>query len=88
MSYSITSSARACSVGGIARPSSFAAGVDDELESRRLLDRQLGGFLALQDLVHVARRLPMHDRVARPERHQPAGIDELPVRAHHRAGGA
>src|SRR5262245_51323402 len=50
--HSITSSARASSVGGTSRPSALAVlKADDEPEPRRLLDRNIGGFGSAQDLV-------------------------------------
>ena len=49
-SHSITSSARASSVGGTSRPSALAVlQIDDELELGRLHDRQVGGLRALED---------------------------------------
>jgi hypothetical protein len=48
-------SARAISIGGIARP--IALGrlkVDNELEFGRLFDREIGGLGALRDLVQAA----------------------------------
>ena len=42
--YSITSSARASSIGGISRPSAFSLEVDHQLEFRRLHDWQVGRF--------------------------------------------
>ena len=39
--------------------------VDDEIELRRLLHRQVGGFGPLEDLVHVARGAPILDRSGR-----------------------
>ena len=53
-SHSITSSARASSVGGTSRPSILAVcSVDDQLELGRLHDRQIGGLRALEDAAGV-----------------------------------
>ena len=53
LSYSITSSARASTAGGIVRPSAFAVlRLMTRSNLRRLLDGQVGGFGPLEDLVH------------------------------------
>ena len=79
--YSMTSSARASSDAGTVRPRAFAAlRLTNKRELGRLLDRQIAGLGALEDLVHVNRGAPMHVLVARPKRHQPAGLDQFPVR--------
>jgi len=50
--YSITSSARASSVGGTSRPSALAVlEVDHEFEFGRLLDRQVGQLRPAQNPV-------------------------------------
>ena len=55
--HSITSSARASSVGGTSRPSAFAVlRLIDQLELGRRLHRQVGRLLALEDAVDVAGR--------------------------------
>ena len=52
--HSITSSARASRVSGISRPSALAGlQVDDQLKSRRLLDWDIGGLRAFENLVDV-----------------------------------
>jgi len=51
--YSITSSARCSSDCGTVRRAPGLQ-VDDQLEDRRLLDRQIGGLGALQDLSRVS----------------------------------
>ena len=69
--HSITSSARARIDGGTVRPSIFAVfGFDDQLELRRLLDREIGRFGAPQDLVDVVSREPKHIGEIRAIRHQ------------------
>ena len=52
----------------------------DERELGRLLDRQIGRLGALEDFVHVNRGAPVHVLVARPIRHQAAGLDQFAVR--------
>src|SRR5262249_44803827 len=47
--------------------------VDDQLEFRRLLDREVRRFGALQDLVDIVRRDSEHVGKTRPIRHQKAG---------------
>jgi hypothetical protein len=50
--HSMTSSARASSVGGIVIAEGFGGlGVDDEIKFGRLLDRDVGGLRPAQDLV-------------------------------------
>jgi hypothetical protein len=62
--HSITSSARAMSVGGTVRPSACEAQclsrgqIDCEIEFGRLLDRQVARIGPAQDLYDVARRPP------------------------------
>jgi hypothetical protein len=57
--YSITSSARASSIGGTSRPSALAVLrlITSLVFGRRLL-RQVGRLLALQDATDVAGRAP------------------------------
>src|SRR5215472_14458397 len=47
--------------------------VDDQLEFRRLLDREVRRFGALEDLVNIVGRDPEHVGKTRPIRHQKAG---------------
>ena len=55
--YSITSSARASTDGGIVRPSAFAVlRLIDQLVLGRRLHRQIGRLLALEDAIDVAGR--------------------------------
>ena len=55
--YSITSSARASSVGGTVRPSMLRGlGIDDQLELGRLHDRQVRGLGALEDATGIDAR--------------------------------
>ena len=51
--------------------------VDDELESRRQLDRHLGWFLAVEDAADVDGRLAKLVRKVGPVAHQPASLDQL-----------
>src|SRR5262249_36230969 len=51
--------------------------VDDELEFRRLLDGQVGGFGTLENLVNVRRGSPPQICEVRSVRHQPARIDKF-----------
>ena len=58
--HSITSSARASSVGGTSRPSALAVlRLIDQLVLGRRLHRQVGRLLALEDAVDVAGRAPV-----------------------------
>ena len=58
--YSITSSARASSVGGTVRPSALAVlRLIDQLVLRRRLHRKVGRLLALEDAIDVAGRAPV-----------------------------
>ena len=67
VAHSITSSARASSVGGTSRPSALAVlRLIDELEFGRLLDRQVGGLLALEDAVDVDGGAPEQVAIIRP----------------------
>jgi hypothetical protein len=54
--HSITSSARASSVGGMVRPISLAVKIDDELKSGRKLNRHIDGPGTLEQLVDIACR--------------------------------
>ena len=54
VAHSITSSARASSVGGTSRPSALAVfEIDDQLELGRLQDRQVGRLRALENAAGV-----------------------------------
>src|SRR5690242_9654423 len=55
--------------------------VDAQIELGRLLDRQVARLGALEDLVDVVSGAAVHVLVAWPERHQPAGLHQLPVGA-------
>ena len=56
----MTLSARASTLDGIVTPICFAAfRLIDELELRRLLDRQVGGLGAFQDLVDKVSGAPV-----------------------------
>src|SRR5262249_56964792 len=74
--YSITSSARASSAGGISRPSAFA--VLRLMTSSYLVGachRQIGRFLALEDAIDVSGRAPVLVDQGRPVGDQAAGGD-------------
>ena len=87
--HSITSSARASSVGGTSRPSALAVlRLIDQLVLGRRLHRQVGRLLALEDAIDVAGRAPvLVDRI-RPIGDQAAGGDEDSGRGRPRAVGA
>ena len=75
--YSITSSARASSVGGTVEAERLGGlEVDDQLELGRRLHRQVGRLLALEDAVDVAGRAPVLVDKIRPIGDQAAGGDE------------
>ena len=48
--------------------------VDHQLEFCRLLDRQIGRFGAVQDLVYVTRGAPVEAAIVRPIRHETTGF--------------
>jgi len=52
--------------------------VDDQLEGRRLLDRQIGGLGALEDLPRVSADQAKGSSEARSIGDQAAGVGELP----------
>ena len=52
--------------------------VDDEIEPRRLLDRQVGWLGSLEDSVHVGRAAMEALGDARRVRHEAASLRELP----------
>src|SRR5712692_5833517 len=52
--------------------------VDDQLELRRLLDGQVGGLSAAQDLVHIGGGAPPQIAETRPIADEVARIDKLP----------
>src|SRR5215470_381541 len=52
--------------------------IDHQLELRGLLDRQVGGFRSLQNLVHVGGEESIHVRDAGAVTHEAAGLDEFP----------
>jgi hypothetical protein len=77
-SYSITSSAIASSVLGMAMPRALAVlRVDDQLELGRLRDRQLGRLRALEDATGIDAHLTVRIDHARSVAHQPASFDIL-----------
>src|SRR5262249_19429249 len=56
--------------------------VDDELEVGGLLDRQVAGLGALEDLVDVAGRASLELESVRTIHHEAAGLDVLPQTIH------
>src|SRR5713101_6927850 len=61
--------------------------VDDQLELRRLLDGQVGGLAAFQNLVHVSGGAPIIISKVRSIGHKAPGIDKLPPWVHCRQPG-
>ena len=71
MFYSMTSSARASSVGGTSSPRAFAVfRLITQLVFGRRLHREVGGLLALEDAIDVAGSLPVLVDQIRPIRDQ------------------
>src|SRR2546425_11680605 len=58
--------------------------VDDKFKLRGLLDGEISGLGALEDLVHVGRRAPNQFRYARSIRHKPTALDVLLELVHRR----
>jgi hypothetical protein len=52
--------------------------IDDQLEFRGLLDWEVGGLRALEDLVHVLRGTTVHLPKIDSVGHQPAGLGKIP----------
>ena len=76
--HSITSSARASSVGGTVEAERLGGlEVDDQLELGGLLDRQVGGLLALENSAGVDAGLTVRVGDAAAVAHQAAGRDKL-----------
>ena len=76
--HSITSSARASSVGGTSRPSILAVlAIDDQLELGRLHDRQVRRLRALEDAAGIDADLTPRVRNVGSVAHQPAGFGEV-----------
>ena len=76
-SHSITSSARASSVGGTSRPSALAVfRLMTSLVLGRRLHRQVGRLLALEDAIDVAGRAAILINRMHPIGNQAAGNDE------------
>ena len=62
-----------------AQPNRFRSRqVNDQLELGRLLDRKVGWFRALEDLVDIGCGSEIEVREAYPVGHQASGLDELP----------
>ena len=75
--HSITSSARASTIGGTSRPSALAVlRLITRLVLGRRLHRQVGRLLALEDAIDVAGRAPVLVDQIRPIGDQAAGGDE------------
>src|SRR5262245_26955940 len=58
--------------------------VDHQLELRGLLDGQVSGLGALEDLVHVDSGTPKHISTVRSIGHKAPGIDKPPPKVHGR----
>ena len=79
--HSITSSARASSVGGTSRPSALAVlRLMTSSNLVGLLDRQVGRLLALEDATDVDADQTVGVSDAGPVAHQAASSDELAIR--------
>ena len=78
-SHSITSSARASSVGGTVEAERLGGvQVDDEIELGRLLDRDVGRLRPAQNLVDIVGGAPEQVREVWSIGHQTARFDVLP----------
>ena len=76
--HSITSSARASSVGGTSRPSILGGlDVDDQLELGRLHDRQVSRLLTLEDTAGIDADLTPRIRNVGSVAYQSAGFGEF-----------
>jgi hypothetical protein len=64
--------------GGIVSPIALAAPRLVGTQLGRLLDRQVAGLGALEDLVHVGRGAPKHFRTVRSIGHETPGVDIRP----------
>src|SRR5262245_50950336 len=58
--------------------------VDDQLELARLLDRQVGGLRALEDLVHEGRRAALQIEIVCPINHETVSLYVLRYPMHRR----
>ena len=58
--------------------------IDDQLELRRLLDRQIGRLRSLEDFVHLICDAPVAVGEVRPVVHEPAGIHSFSVDIYRR----
>ena len=80
IAYSITSSARASSVGGTARPSALAVlRLIDQLILGRRLHRKVGGLLAFKDAVNIVSGAPELIDQIRSVGDETTGSNERPV---------
>ena len=83
--HSITSSARASSVGGTVKAERLRGReVDDELELGRLLDRQVGGLRSTQNLVDIVTGAPEQVREVYSIGHQTSRFDIFAMAVHRR----
>ena len=78
--HSITSSARASSVGGMVEAERLGGlEVDDQLDLGGLLDRQVGGLLALENAARIVAGPAVRVGIAAAVAHQAACSDELAI---------
>ena len=79
--HSITSSARASSVGGTSRPSALAVvKINDEIEFGRLLDREVGWLCPAQNLIDIVSGASEQVRVVCSVGHETAGAEIIAER--------
>ena len=79
--HSITSSARASSVGGTSRPSALAVlRLITSSIFGRLLHRQVGGLFALEDAIDIAGRAAPQVDLIRAIGNEPAVAGKVPIR--------
>ena len=83
--YSITSSARASSVGRTLRPNALGdGGIDDEIELGRLLYGKVRWLRPAQNLIDIVGHAPEQVREVGCIRHQTYRFDLLPSAVHRR----
>ena len=88
-SHSITSSARASSVGGTVEAERLGGRqIDDEIELGRLLDRDVGRLRPAQNLVDIVGGAPEQVREIWSIGHQTSRFDVLPEAVHRRQSRA
>ena len=87
--HSITSSARASSVGGTVEAERLGGRqIDDEIELGRLLDREVGRLRPAQNLVDIVGGAPEQVREVRSIGHQTSRFDKFPKAVHRRQSRA